>query len=60
MASEMMFGGIPFMTPSTLAMRYLYYEHNIIPERCIEDGQRYRARRNLVEHVSQAASQPNK
>ena len=39
------------MTPSTLAMRYLYYEQDIIPERRIETGQRYRARKNLLEHV---------
>ena len=40
------------MRPSNLATRYQLYEKNIIPERCIETGQRYRARRNLVEHVS--------
>lgn len=44
-------GGIPLMTPSTLAMRYLYYE-KVIPERCVEPGQRYRVRKNLAEHVS--------
>lgn len=50
MASEIGWGGIPLMTPSTLCTRYLYHE-KVIPERCIETGQRYRARKNLVEHV---------
>ena len=45
-------GGVPLMRPSNLATRYQLYERDIIPERCIETGQRYRARRNLVEHVS--------
>ena len=52
MASEMGWGGVPLMRPSNLATRYQLYERDIIPERCIETGQRYRARRNLVEHVS--------
>jgi len=51
MASEMGWGGVPLMRPSNLATRYQLYERDIIPERCIETGQRYRARRNLVEHV---------
>lgn len=37
--------------PSPLAMRYLHYERNIIPERCIEVGARYRARKSLDENV---------
>ena len=52
MASEMGWGGIPLMRPSSLATRYQLYERDIIPERRIEPGQRYRARKNLVEHVS--------
>jgi len=42
MASEMGWGGVPLMRPSNLATRYQLYEKNIIPERCIETGQRYR------------------
>ena len=56
MASEMGWGGIPLMRPSSLATRYQLYEKDIIPERRIEPGQRYRARKNLVEHVSPSAS----
>ena len=52
MASEMGWGGMPLMRPSSLATRYQLYERDIIPERRIEPGQRYRARKNLAEHVS--------
>ena len=52
MASEMGWGGMPLMRPSGLATRYQLYERDIIPERRIEPGQRYRARKNLAEHVS--------
>lgn len=50
-ASDVTWGGIPMILPSTLAMRYLHYERNIIPERCIEVGARYRTRRAMDENV---------
>ena len=56
MASEMGWGGMPLMRPSSLATRYQLYERDIIPERRIEPGQRYRARKNLAEHVSWSSS----
>ena len=56
MASEMGWGGMPLMRPSSLATRYQLYERDIIPERRIEPGQRYRARKNLAEHVSASLS----
>lgn len=50
-ASEVSWGGIPMILPSNLAMRYLHYERNIIPERCIEPGARYRSRRCMDENL---------
>ncbi|TRY73169.1 hypothetical protein TCAL_11055 [Tigriopus californicus] len=50
-ASELTWGGIPLILPSTLAMRYLKYERDIIPERCIEPGARYRVRKCMDENV---------
>eukprot|EP00095_Tigriopus_kingsejongensis_P004103 maker-scaffold1012_size70876-snap-gene-0.11 protein:Tk04103 transcript:maker-scaffold1012_size70876-snap-gene-0.11-mRNA-1 annotation:"exported protein" len=50
-ASDISWGGIPLMLPSTLAMRYLHYEHDIIPERTIEPGARYRTRKCMDENV---------
>ena len=51
MASDLMWGGMTFTLPSTLCTNYLYYT-KVIPERQIRIGARYRARRNLAEHVS--------
>ena len=50
-ASDVTWGGIPMILPSTLAMRYLHYERDIIPERCIEAGARYRTRKAMDENV---------
>lgn len=50
MASDLMWGGLIYMQPSTLATNYMHHT-KVIPERMIRTGARYRARKNLVEHV---------
>ncbi len=58
MASNMSWGGMPFLTPSPTCYKYLHEQTRVVPERSIRIGARYRARKNLVEHVSRACRRP--
>jgi hypothetical protein len=51
MSIDIGWGGVPVIRPSTLASRYLYYEDGLIPERCIETGARFRARKGIENTV---------
>ena len=52
MASEMGWGGLPYMVPSRTAMHYLMHAHSIIPEEEIPAGAHYRARQDMLDNVS--------
>ena len=51
MASSVSWGGLPFLTPSPTCYKYLRGQTKVVPERSIRIGARYRARKNLAEHV---------
>jgi len=50
-ASEISWGGLPFMLPSPTCFKYSQSAMQVVPERMIRIGARYRARKNMVEHV---------
>ena len=52
MASEIGWGGLPFMVPSKTAMHYLMHAHSIMPEEDIPAGAHYRARKDMLDNVS--------
>ena len=52
-ASELGFGGLPILQPSQLCVRYSRASFDVVAEEDIRIGARYRARKDLVEHVSQ-------
>ena len=52
MASDIGWGGLPFMVPSKTAMHYIMHAHSIIPEEEIAAGAHYRARQDMLDNVS--------
>jgi hypothetical protein len=51
MASDRMWGGLPFMTPSRTCMKYLYHA-KVIDEEDVPVGAHYRAREDMLKNVS--------
>ena len=50
MASDRMWGGLPFMVPSKTAMKYLHHA-KVIPEEDVPVGAHYRAREDMLQNV---------
>ena len=50
MASEQMWGGLPFIVPSGTAMKYLYHA-KVINEEDVPVGAHYRAREDMLNNV---------
>ena len=50
MASDRMWGGLPFMVPSKTAMKYLHHA-KVIPEEDVPVGAHYRAREDMLNNV---------
>merc|ERR1712168_1333851 len=50
MASDIMWGGLPFMVPSGTAMKYLHHA-KVIPEEEVPSGAHYRARKDMLDNV---------
>jgi len=51
MASDIGWGGLPFMYPSKTAMHYLLHAHSVIPEDEVPPGSHYRARQDMLQNV---------
>ena len=51
MASDRMWGGLPFIVPSGTAMKYLYHA-KVINEEDVPVGAHYRAREDMLNNVS--------
>ena len=51
MASDMGWGGLPFMVPSRTAMHYMMHANSIKPEEEIQQGAHYRARQDMLQNV---------
>merc|ERR1712026_49050 len=50
MASDRMWGGLPFIVPSGTAMKYLHHA-KVIPEEDVPVGAHYRAREDMLNNV---------
>ena len=50
MASDQMWGGLPFIVPSGTAMKYLYHA-KVINEEDVPVGAHYRAREDMLNNV---------
>ena len=50
MASDRMWGGLPFIVPSHTAMKYLYHA-KVIGEDEVPVGSHYRAREDMINNV---------
>ena len=50
MASDRMWGGLPFIVPSRTAMKYLYHA-KVIAEDEVPVGAHYRAREDMINNV---------
>jgi len=50
MASDRMWGGLPFIVPSNTAMKYMYHE-KVINEEDVPVGAHYRAREDMLNNV---------
>ncbi len=50
MASDRMWGGLPFIAPSRTAMKYLLHA-KVIPEEDVPVGAHYRAREDMLNNV---------
>ena len=58
MASDRMWGGLPFMVPSKTAMKYLHHA-KVIPEEDVPVGAHYRAREDMLQNVRLSHYQVN-
>ena len=50
MASDRMWGGLPFIVPSNTAMKYMFHE-KVINEEDVPVGAHYRAREDMLNNV---------
>ena len=50
MASDRMWGGLPYIVPSKTAMKYLYHA-KVIEEEEVPVGSHYRAREDMLQNV---------
>ncbi len=50
--SDRTWGGLPLLQPSSLCTKYSHKSTEVVDEESIRIGARYRARKDLVEHVS--------
>lgn len=50
MASDRMWGGLPYIVPSRTAMKYLYHA-KVINEDDVPVGAHYRAREDMINNV---------
>ena len=51
MASDRMWGGLPFIVPSNTAMKYLHHT-KVMSEEDVPIGAHYRAREDMMNNVS--------
>ena len=59
MASDRMWGGLPFIVPSRTAMKYLYHA-KVINEDDVPVGAHYRAREDMLNNVRYSIYHPTK
>ena len=55
MASDRMWGGLPFIVPSNTAMKYMFHE-KVINEEDVPVGAHYRAREDMLKTITKNIS----